>query len=251
MKQILSIAKFTIKENISNKVFNGFIFFGMLVIFATVVLKEISLYESVRVITDTGLFLIEFLILLMAVYISSTMIIKHKSEKSLYLVLTKPVSRSMYVTGITLGVIGTVLINVIMMGIILGIVVIWQNGKIDGEFVNSLLFIFYKLAIISSVGVLFSVVSESIVTATIFTFSVYVAAHGVNELKMLSDKVQNGFYKIILDIVYYILPNMRTLNYRDYLKQIDPDMLKVVLYVGGYILIIVSLANIIFSKKKI
>ncbi len=62
MKQILSIAKFTIKENISNKVFNGFIFFGMLVMFGTVVLKEISLYESVRVITDTGLFLIEFLI---------------------------------------------------------------------------------------------------------------------------------------------------------------------------------------------
>ena len=251
MKQILSIAKFTMKENISNKVFNGFIFFGMLVIFTTVVLKEISLYESERVIMDTGLFLIEFLILLMAVYISSTMIIKHKNEKSLYLVLTKPVSRSMYVTGITFGIIGTILINLIVMGVILCGVIFWQKGNIGIDFFYSMIFMFYKLSIISAIGVMFSVISDSIVTATIFTFSVYVAAHGVNELKMLSDKVQNGFYKIILDIVYYILPNMRTLNYRDYLKQIDPDMLKVVLYVGGYILIIVSLANIIFSKKKI
>lgn len=106
----------------------------MLVIFTTVVLKEISLYESERVIMDTGLFLIEFLILLMAVYISSTMIIKHKNEKSLYLVLTKPVSRSMYVTGITFGIIGTILINLIVMGVILCGVIFWQKGNIGIDF---------------------------------------------------------------------------------------------------------------------
>lgn len=67
---------------------------------------------------------------------------------------------------------------------------------------------------------------------------------------MLADKVQTGLYKYILELVYYVLPNMRTLNYRDYLKQVNPDILKVSLYAVGYILIIVAISNIIFSKKK-
>ena len=44
MKQLFSIAKFTVKENISNKIFNGFVFFGILVIFTTVVLGNYSLF---------------------------------------------------------------------------------------------------------------------------------------------------------------------------------------------------------------
>ena len=251
MKQLFSIAKFTVKENISNKIFNGFVFFGILVIFTTVVLKEISLYESIKVITDTGLFLIEFLILLMAVYLSSTMIIKHKNEKSIYLVLTKPVSRGMYVTGIMLGIIATVMVNIAVMALILFGIIVWQKGTGGIPYFYSVLFIFYKLSIISAIGVLFSIVADSIVTANIFTFSVCIAAHGINEIKMLADKMDNIFYKGILETVYYILPNMRTLNYRDYLKQVEPDMIKITLYVAGYILIVSALSNLIFSKKKI
>ena len=68
MKKILTIGKYTLKENISNKVFNGVLYFGVLSIFFTTLLDEIALYEGGRVIRDSGLFLTEFLIMLITVY---------------------------------------------------------------------------------------------------------------------------------------------------------------------------------------
>lgn len=251
MKQLYAIAKFTLKENISNRIFNGILFFGMMVIFTTVVLKEISLYDSAKVIKEVGVALIEFFILMMTVYISSTMIIKHKNEKSIYLVLTKPVSKSTYVTGINLGIMATVLLNVILMGVVLFFVLLWQKGDIGIGYFYTMLFIFYKLAIITSLGVFFSIVADSIVTANIFTFSMYIIAHAVLEIKMLADRVENPLYKYILDGLYYILPNMRVLNFKDYLKDIEPNIIKVTVYVMGYIAVTIVLSNIIFSKKKI
>lgn len=251
MKQLYAIAKFTLKENISNRIFNGILFFGMLVIFTTVVLKEISLYDSAKVIREVGTALIEFFILMMTVYISSTLIIKHKNEKSIYLVLTKPVSKSTYVTGINLGIMATVLINVIMMGVVLFFVLLWQKGETGSAYFYTMMFIFYKLAIITSLGVFFSIVSDSIVTANIFTFSMYIIAHAVLEIKMLADKVENPLYKYLLEGLYYILPNMRVLNFKDYLKSMEPNILKITIYVIGYIAVTIALSNIIFSKKKI
>ena len=251
MKQLYAIAKFTLKENISNRIFNGILFFGMMVIFTTVVLKEISLYDSAKVIKEVGVALIEFFILMMTVYISSTMIIKHKNEKSIYLVLTKPVSKSTYVTGINFGIMATVLLNIILMGVVLFVVLIWQKGDFGAGYFYAMLFIFYKLAIITSLGVLFSIVADSVVTANIFTFSMYIIAHAELEKKVLAEKVENPLYKYILEGVYYVLPNMRVLNYRDYLKEIEPNIFKVTIYVIGYIAVTIAISNIIFSKKKI
>ncbi len=251
MKQLYAIAKFTLKENISNRIFNGILFFGMIVIFTTVVLKEISLYDSAKVIKDVGITLIEFFVLMMTVYISSTMIIKHKNEKSIYLVLTKPVSKSTYVSGINFGIMGTVLLNLLLMGVVLFGVLLWQKGDTGVGYLYSMLFIFYKLSIITSIGVLFSIVADSVVTANIFTFSMYIIAHAVLEIKMLAEKIENPLYKYILEGVYYILPNMRVLNYKDYLKDIEPNILKITVYVIGYIAVTIALSNIIFSKKKI
>ncbi|BDU49568.1 ABC transporter permease [Haliovirga abyssi] len=251
MRQIISIAKFTIKENIFNRVFNGFIMFGVVLILATSVLKDISLYEESRVIQDTGLFLIEFFVLLIAIFISSNQFLKDKKEKSIYIVLTKPVTRGMYIVGRLLGMILSILLNIAIMGGILFGIVIWQHGKIDINYIYMLTAIFYKLSIVASIGVFFSVISDSFITSNIFTFSVYILGHAVLELKMLGDKVSNPIYKWILDLLYYILPNFRVLNYRDYLTPEKFDFVNLTLYTFGYIFVITAMTNIIFQNRKI
>lgn len=251
MKQLFSIIKFTFKENISNRVFNGFIFFGMIIIMMIVLLKDIAIYEEVQVIKDTGIFLIEFFMLLITVFISSTVFLKDKNEKSIYLILTKPVSRAQYITGRILGIIVTIFFNIFIMAIILAIVLKMQNSNIDKEFLLSIIFIFYKLSIIAALGVLFSIVSDSYVTANIFTFSMYIMAHAVVEIKKFSEEVTNVFYKFLLQILYYILPNYRMMNYKDYLKSMEIDLFKVTLYVVGYAVIVIVIANTAFYKKRI
>ena len=167
MNKILTVAKYTLKENISNKIFNGVLLFGGIVLLATQMLNEIALYEGERVIRDTGLFLIEIFVMLVTVYISATQVLKAQKEKSIYLVLTKSVSKEGYIAGSVVGMIYTVAFNVAAMGILL----FMMMGGGDLGYLVSLIYVFYKLAIIVGVGVLFSVVSESFVTSIIFTIS--------------------------------------------------------------------------------
>ena len=250
MKKILTIGKYTLKENISNKVFNGILYFGILSIFFTSLLDEVALYEGGRVIRDSGLFLTEFLIMLITVYISSTYVIKAVTEKSIYLVLTKAVTKSKYIMGINLGIIYSIFCNVFIMGGILGFI-LYTKGKFDWWYIRALFFIGLKLSIVSSLGIFFSIISDSFVTSTIFTLFTYILGHGVMEIKAISEKLTGSIFQWILDLLYIILPKFNLLNYRDYLKIVDINYFMIIGYVVVYITCIVVATNIVFEKKRL
>ncbi|MCK5780152.1 MAG: hypothetical protein KAH04_03990 [Psychrilyobacter sp.] len=250
MKKILVIGKYTLKENISNKVFNGIIYFGILAMFFTAMLDEVALYEGKRVIRDSGLFLTELLVMLITVYISSTYVIKAMADKSIYLVLTKAVSKPKYIIGINLGIIYSVFSNVFIMGGILG-VVLYTKGEFSWWYIRALFFIGLKLSIVGSIGVFFSIISDSFVTATIFTLFTYILGHGVMEIKAISERMTGTFFQWILDALYIILPKFNLLNYRDHL--IDPQFNYFIVlgYVVVYITCVVAATIIIFNKKRL
>lgn len=250
MKKILTIGKYTLKENISNKVFNGILYFGILSIFFITLLDKVALYEGSRVIRDSGLFFIEFLIMLITVYISSTYVIKAVTEKSIYLVLTKAVTKSKYIMGINLGIIYSIFCNLILIGGILGII-LYTKGEFDWWYIRSLFFIGLKLSMVSSLGIFFSIISDSFVTSTIFTLFTYILGHGVLEIKAISEKLTGSIFQWVLDILYIVLPKFNLINYRDYLKPADTNYFLIIGYVLVYITCVITATNIIFEKKRL
>jgi len=250
MKKILTIGKYTLKENISNKVFNGILYFGVLSIFFTTLLDEVALYEGGRVIRDSGLFFTEFLIMLIIVYISSTYVIKAVTEKSIYLVLTKAVTKSKYIMGINLGIIYSVFCNVLVMGGILGII-LYIQGEFDWWYIRALFFIGLKLSILSSLGIFFSIISDSAVTSTIFTLFTYILGHGVMEIKAISEKLTGTVFQWILDLLYIILPKFNLLNYKDHLITTDINYLLIIGYIIVYITCVITATNIVFQRKRL
>lgn len=247
MNKILTVAKYTLKENISNKIFNGVLFFGGIVLLATQLLNEIALYEGERVIRDTGLFLIEVFVMLVTVYISATQVLKAQKEKSIYLVLTKAVSKEGYIAGSVLGMIYTVAFNVGAMGLLLLLVM----GGGDLAYLVSLIYIFLKLSILAGVGVMFSVVSESFVTSIIFTISTYFAGHSLLELKTIGEKLSGTVYGYIIGLLYTILPKFHLLNYRDYLRGGEMDYISTSLYTAAYLVAVTSISSFFFSRKRL
>lgn len=247
MKKILIVAKYTLKENISNKIFNGVLFFGGILLLGTQLLNEIALYEGDRVVRDTGLFLIEMFIMLITIYISSTHIIKAQKEKSIYLILTKPISKSEYIYGSVLGIIYTVGFNIGVMGIFLGIVL----GDITLKYVILLLYIFIKLAILSGIGIMFSVVSESFVMAIMFTLSTYIMGHALLDLKAIAEKISGTISSYIINVLYLILPKYHLLNYKDYLANSEINVTLTLSYALVYLLVVTSFSCLIFKRKRL
>lgn len=251
MKKAFSIGKYIVKENLSNKILNGFIVFAGLLILGTMVLKDLSIYKSDMVVKDSGIFLIEFFIFLVTVLSSSTYIIRDHKEKSIYLVLTKPVSRTEYIYGNLIG-------NILLIGIYTIIMTFLLQGAllVTGASFNildlvSILFIFIKISILASIGIFFAIISDSYVTANIFTFSVYIISHFTKDLVAIADKTSNFLVKGILNILYYILPRFSLLNLKDIIVPVEINYILLLSYSLVYIFIITQITALIFEKRKL
>ena len=57
--------------------------------------------------------------------------------------------------------------------------------------------------------------------------------------------------KGFLKFGYYVFPNFGALNYRDFIGGQMIDVKMVSLYVIGYVLIVVGIANLIFKMRKL
>ena len=143
------------------------------------------------------------------------------------------------------------IINVLLMSLILSFVILWQKGNIGMEYLISVVFIIIKLSIIIGIGVLFSIISDSIVTSNLFTFSIYIVSHGISEIKQIAENSGKILIKVIFNLLYWVLPNFRVLNYRDYLQKVSLDWQDIALYSCGYFLAVMAVIIILFKRKKI
>jgi len=251
MKKSLIIGKYTFIENLSNKIFSGVFIFGFIMIASTYLLSDLSLYEGEEVVKNSSLFLLEFFIALIVTYVSATHIIKSQKEKSIYLILTKPVEKVDYIIGVLIGILYIIFFNVVIMGVVIYGMFLIKNWNLDIHFLKSLVFIIMKLSIVASLGLLFSVISDSFITAILFTFSTYIMGHSVLEFKEIAETMSGTLAEKILKVFYYILPRFNILNYRDYLKGMDISIGISSLYTLTYIVCIVGIASFIFSRKKL
>ena len=251
MKKSLAIGKYIVKESLSNKILKGFIVFALIILFGTLILKEMTIFNGETVVKDTGIFLMEFFVFLVTVFSASTYLIRDHKEKSIYLVLTKPVSRTEYIIGNVLGNSALALIYILIMTFILEGALLYIGSSLNLVDLISILYIFGKLLILCSLGVLFAVISDSYVTANIFTFSVYIIGHFTGDLLLLVEKSGNPLIKALLAVLKIILPRYNTLNYRDFLLDIKPNHLSLILYIFSYTILVTVISSVIFEKRKL
>ena len=89
------------------------------------------------------------------------------------------------------------------------------------------------------------------INTVVMCLGVVFVLFGIRYMADTDKVIKNPLYKYLLEGLYYILPNMRVLNFKDYLKSMEPNILKITIYVIGYIAVTIALSNIIFTKKKI
>ena len=251
MRKSFAIGKYIVKESLSNKILKGFIVFALIILFGTLLLKEMTIFNGETVVKDTGLFLMEFFIFLVTVFSASTYLIRDHKEKSIYLVLTKPVSRTEYIIGNVIGNAALVVVYIGIMSLILQGALLYIGSSLNYNDLISIAYIFGKLLILCSLGVLFAVVSDSYVTANIFTFSVYIIGHFTGDIIALVEKSGNPMLRGVLEILKLVLPRYNTLNYRDFLLDIKPNHMSLILYVLSYTVVVTVISSIIFEKRKL
>lgn len=254
MRAILTIAVNTFRETIRNKVLYNILLVAGAALVLSFSFGDLSVFSRVQVMTDFGLATISLTGLLLSIFIGVGMLGVEISTKTVYGVLTKPLSREEFIIGKFLGLMSTLILNFCLITVTFFLLIRVLGASVGVSVLGAVFLILIETALIVSVSIFLSTVTSPTLAA-IFTIGFYVAGH-LNDLAGIGIKSQvNPVLRIMQSFLFYIFPNLETFNIR---SQVVYNLSIPHGYIAGaacygvlYTLCFLLLAIIAFSRKDL
>ncbi|OGI04054.1 MAG: hypothetical protein A2X42_11120 [Candidatus Margulisbacteria bacterium GWF2_38_17] len=253
MKALLSIAYYTLLQNMRHKIFLISIGAGTFLIIFSILAGEMAVGEQTRFILDFSMAITQVLSLFLAIIIGSYQTREEIDKGTVSLIITKPISRSLYLLGKFSGGALSVLFNILCMGVLSLAVFYFQKVPISIPYMLSLYLIFIESLIVLAFAMFFSLISSSII-ATMATFGTTIIGHFSRDFFLLSQK-GHGLARIFGKTSYILLPNLEKFNIKTMvIYSTSPSlnyMLMVTLYALFFMTMVMVLNKIILDKLDI
>jgi len=248
-----TIAYNTFKEAVRNKVFYLLVALGVVAALSSIIVSMLTIGDKVKVLKDVGLASIDFFCVLIAIFTGINLVYKEIDKKTIYNILSKPISRSIFILGKFLGLALTLLIALASMSVIYYLFLWLAAGTVDIKIVVYFFLLYLQLLIITSISLMFSSFSTPILSS-IYTISLYLIANVTWTFNTFKDQLKGTLETVVSYFFYYILPNFEKFNIKNQIVlKMDLDaawIINAVLYAVCYTGALLLLSILIFNKKE-
>ncbi len=252
MKAAIAIALNTFRESIRDRLLYAILFFGLLLMGATVLLGSISLDQDVKVIKDLGLagiFIVNFLIILS---VGTNLVSKEIDRKSIYAVLTKPIERSTFIIGKFIGLGATLFVTTVMMSAVFVAVLLAKNAGLPPLIFVALAFTYLELLFLVAIALMFSTFTAPVASA-LYTLAFFLIGHSMTSLTRFGEQA-GPFVKGLIAVVSHVLPNLEKFNIKNQVVYdvavSGPQSIWTVVYAGAYITVLIMIATNILRRQE-
>ena len=253
MLKIRAIFINTFREAIRDKILYNLLIFALLIIGCSILLGTLTIGEQQKIIKDMGLASISIFGTLIAVFVGIGLVYKEIDRKTIYNILSKPVHRYQFLIGKYLGLILTLLVNVLIMAGLFFLIIYCMDGFVQFSLVQAIFLIFLELMLITAVALLFSTFTTPTLSA-IFTLAIYIIGHLTGDLKVFGAKAEQVWVRYASQAFYYVLPNLENFNIKGLvvynLSLPDHFILLSFLYGFFYICILLFFSVLIFERRN-
>jgi ABC-type transport system involved in multi-copper enzyme maturation permease subunit len=115
--KIAAIAINTFREAVRDKVLYSLLFFAIALIGASVVLNKLTIGQQTKIITDFGLASISIFGTMIAIFVGIGLVSKEIDRRTIFTIVSKPVSRAAFLVGKYLGLVLTLAVEVTIMSV--------------------------------------------------------------------------------------------------------------------------------------
>lgn len=254
MNNILSVFKYTFIEVVRSKLMVLTPIISAVIIFISYLSSSFAYGAPGRVAIDVGLGLMSLSNLIVAILVGATLVSKEIESKTIYMIISKPISRSHFLVGKVFGLGSFLVINMLVQGTVCAFLYKFFNGPIPELLIYVCLFSLFEAFIIMLISIMFSLISNVSLTV-IFTVLVWVAGSIMSETQKISFLKNNKVLVEIIQIASKILPDFSKYNVKDFVlyQQTLPMgyLEKTILYFILYSLFIFIGTSILFNKKDL
>ncbi len=215
MNKIMLIAGMTYKDMVRDRILYALMAFSLIMIAVSFLMASLSLSQELKVQISFGLASIHLGGVLLAIFSGSSVILKEIESKTVFTILSRPLSRLDFLLGKFLGLWLLIVFCSVVLSVSLGFSLLVMEGEI--LFINymwALLGILLELSVILASALFFSCFASSFILAVIFSGCFFAISHSINAINYFLKQGLGPVLKSIAWATTKIFPNMEALNWR-------------------------------------
>ena len=265
MRTIVLIAGATFKETVRDRVPYAMVVFAVVLMAASFLIGQMTAGQDMKIIKDLGLAALSIFGLFIAVFIGIGLVSKEVEKKSVFGVLSKPMSRAQFILGKYAGLVMSLAVNISVMTAAYYLVLFymqsiatdaqragWPAAALDPRLLLAIGLIFAELMLITALALFFSTFSSPLLSA-VLTLGLWVAGHFNADLRNFGTVVDSVAVAAIAKAAYYTLPNLAPFDVKAEAVYGMPISIGsaayTLLYAAIYITILLTAAIAVFRRR--
>lgn len=266
MKQIWLLAKITYKEGVRNRILLGILLVALLSSAFNLVFSQMFAHDLSKVSVDMGLSTVSFAGLAVIFFMGINLLARDFEKRTIYMVISRPISRWQYVLGKFTGL-------ALMVGTSVGILGLFAAAGVKTSmlmapdfipvnyswaiFGLSVLYSYLGLLIITAMAQLFTCLFSSSYIALLITACAYFIGHNVELVRktFIESSEMNRFYNSLIEVVTWLFPNLQAFDLKiaaGYGLPLEPvSLCWTAMYGLSYIGVVLTLSVCIFQRREL
>jgi len=217
-----------------------------------VVLSSLSYVERERMVQDFAFASIRLFSVAIAVFVGVGLIHKEVDRRTVYTILSKPLSRAEFLIGKYTGLILIIWLQVAIMASFFAGVSLLMGAPLGFTHLAALALTGVELALVVALATLFSSFTTPLL-ASFFSCGIWIAGHLTRDLRDHGANSSSAFVRETTAWMHRILPDLESFNLSiqaaHQLPVTASDVWFPVLYGAGYVAIILVSATLIFERR--
>jgi ABC-type transport system involved in multi-copper enzyme maturation permease subunit len=265
VRPLALIAVNVFRESVRDKVLYNLVAFALLLIGASYLIGQLTAGQDVKIIKDLGLAATSIFGLFIAIFIGIGLVSKEVEKRSIYSLLSKPITRPQLLLGKYAGLLLTLAVNLAVMALALyavlaymswgasaGLIASWERPATDPLLLRAFFLTFVELAFVTAIALFFSTFSTPLLSAAL-TFGFFIAGRFSADLRNFDQAVSSRVAASIAKVLYWVLPNLSSFDVRSQVVHGQPVTAGYITlttaYGAIYIAALLMAATVIFSRR--
>ncbi|MBW2268207.1 MAG: ABC transporter permease [Deltaproteobacteria bacterium] len=250
--RVAAIASNTVREAVRSRVLYVLLFFAVTLMLFGIVLSSLSYVESERILQDVAMAAMRVFGVAIAIFVGVNLIHKEVDRRTVYTILSKPLTRAEFLFGKFAGLVLTIWLQLaIMVACFMGVSAL-TGAEVGAGHAAAFVLLGGELALIVAVATLFSSFSTPLLSS-FFTAGVWLAGHLTRDLRDVGLRSNSEWVGEAGVWLHRMLPDLQSFNLTieavHGLPVTAADVWLPLVYGAAYTTLLLLAATLIFDRR--
>ena len=254
LSDVVVVCCYTFKEVWQSKIFINIAVLGLLILGVSYIASEFTYLSANRVALDFGLGLASLAATGLSIFWGVGLIASEIENRTLYLILTRPIDRKGFILGKILGMLGVLFTQVVLIYLLSISIYFFMGGQYNSLIGWALAFTFLEAMIVLLIATTLSIIMNKAL-ATFNTLILFVLGHAISGSINTDFVISRPILQKFIKSYSVIFPDFTKLNIKPFLiyqKSLDLSYLTSSICYGlFYALGLTTLTILIFGRKEL